>query len=50
MNETDGRVLDWFYKHKDKILGCIKQNDANWVYNTDDLIDEYYEITGEERY
>jgi len=44
--EIDKQILAWFWKNKDKIIRALHQNDANWVYDTDKVIEEYEKIMG----
>lgn len=40
-------IANWFYKNKDTIIGCLNQDDASYIYNTGDIVDEIKEILGE---
>ncbi len=42
------QIVEVVKRHKDTILGCMKQSDANWVYDdADKAIEELEDVLGE---
>lgn len=48
LTEQEDEIIEWFWKYKDKIIDCLSQSDANWVYDSDDARDEIRRIINED--
>lgn len=45
----DKKLRELIEKHKDVILGCLKQSDANFVYDSDEVIVELEKLLEESK-